>query len=77
MNNMDIVTDLDEGGSYWKRLHVQIKERHGVHNQAEEGDAELCQLCAITILTDALKRVKKGERTTAGAGHADQQGWNK
>jgi hypothetical protein len=74
-NSLNIVTELIEGGQWWSRLHVYIVNRHGLHNDATENDADLCKKCAIEILTDALERVKKGERATAGTETSDQKGW--
>lgn len=74
-NEMLIETSLEEG-YFWSRLQVQLIHRHGTNNGGKEEKAELCQKCAIWVLTDALKRVKAGERTTKGCGNTDQQGWN-
>ena len=74
-NSLDIVTSLHEG-SCWSRLHVKILHRHGVHNDAEQEDADLCKSCAVKILSDALARVKRGERATAGAGAIEEQKWD-
>lgn len=75
-NQLDIVTSLNEG-TYWSRLHVKIKRRSGYHNDAKIEDAALCKKCAVKLLTDALKRVKAGERATAGTEASEQKGWNK
>ena len=69
-NYVEIVTELHgydtDGSTYWERLHVVIERRYGVHNNGETDKADLCQKCAITILEDTLKRVKKGERLSQG-----------
>ena len=73
-NNLDIVTELNEENP-WSRLHVKIIHRHGMYNDAEEEQADLCKPCAIKILTDALNRVKKGERATAGTESIEMGEW--
>lgn len=74
-NALNIVTSLSEGG-YWSHLHVRILHRSGVHNDAKERDADLCKSCAVRMLTDAVARIRKGERCTAGAGEVKEQKWN-
>ena len=73
-NSMDIVTSLSES-QCWSRLHVQIVHRHGIHNAAETEQADLCQDCAVWLLNDAMNRVRKGERATAGSESSDQRNW--
>jgi hypothetical protein len=72
---LDIVTDLLGSLNYWSRLHVYIIHRHGVHNDAKEERAELCQDCTIALLKDALRRVQSGERATKGSESSYQKGW--
>ena len=73
---MAIVTELsDKFASYWSRLRVQIIYAHGMHNDRDEKEAELCQTCAIDLLTDALKRIRKGERVTSGYEDINQSAW--
>lgn len=74
-SNLDIVTSISEGG-VWSRLHVQIMRKHGIQNKFEIDQADLCRPCTIDLLSDALKRVRKGERATAGTESGDQVGWN-
>lgn len=74
-NTMSIVTSKSESDHYWERLHVKIALVHGAHNDCETEDAELCQQCAIRLLTDALKRVSNGERATAGVESSRQEYW--
>jgi uncharacterized protein YlaI len=73
-NTMDIVTSLYET-MCWSRLHVTIIHRHGMHNDWQADKADLCQKCAIDLLTDALKRVKSGERATKGTQDSEQKDW--
>ena len=74
-NSIDIVTSLREDG-YWSRLHVKIEHIHGVHNDATTEAADLCKLCTIQLLTDALKRIRKGERATAGVEGIEEGKWS-
>jgi len=74
-NNMEIVTSKSEHNIGWSRLHVVIQHHHGSHNDGDIENADLCQKCAVKLLTDALRRVKNGERTTAGVGSSDQGSW--
>ena len=73
-NDMDICTSISES-SYWRRLHVKIEHAHGMHNDGTTEQADLCKPCAVALLADALKRVKAGERATAGTQDIDQQNW--
>ena len=73
-NTMNIMTSLSEA-MCWSRLHVQIVHRHGIHNDATEEQADLCKSCAAELLTDALKRVRAGERATEGTESSDQERW--
>lgn len=61
-----IVTSKSEESYGWSRLRVTIEHHSGFHNDGEVHPADLCQLCAVKLLTDALKRVKAGERSSAG-----------
>lgn len=73
-----IQTELGENdGPVWSRLRVTFEYHHGVHNDSKEGPADLCQECAVKLLTDALKRVKAGERLSAGVENIDKTGFNK
>lgn len=75
-NKLDIVTDLNgEDSNPWARLHINIIHRHGMHNDSTEEPAELCKGCAINLLTDALKRIKAGERATAGTETINMGKW--
>jgi hypothetical protein len=66
-NQVAIQTDLTkEWDNPWSRLRVVIEHHHGYHNDGEVNPADLCQKCAIEILTDALKQVKSGVRMTKG-----------
>jgi hypothetical protein len=71
---LNIVTSLDES-TCWSRLHIQIIEIHGVNNNSNTEQADLCQPCAAGLLADALKRVRAGERATKGAETSEQEGW--
>ena len=73
-NTLDIKTSLSEDG-YWARLHVRIIHIHGMHNDGTTEEAELCKSCASGLLEDALKRVRKGERASAGTEEVEQCGW--
>lgn len=73
-NSMNIVTSLRDSSS-WSRLHVQVTHIHGFHNDAQEDPADLCKPCAVALLTDALKRVRSGERATKGTEDSSMQGW--
>lgn len=73
-NSLNIVSSLSESVC-WSRLHVKIEHIHGMHNNATVDQADLCKPCAIALLTDALKRVRSGERATAGTEHAEEQSW--
>ena len=72
-NVMAIVSD--GMSAYWRRLRVQVIHCHGMHNDGTEEQAELCKSCAVELLTDALKRVRKGERASAGAEDSYQNNW--
>jgi hypothetical protein len=73
---MNICTSKSED-LFWRRLHVKIELRSGVNNVANTDNADLCQDCAIVLLTDALKRVKKGERATKGTESMYHEEWCK
>jgi len=73
-NQLNIVTSKNES-TCWRRLHVRIQEVSGVHNDAKTRNADLCKKCAILLLEDAVKRIKNGERATAGVEEIDKQGW--
>lgn len=73
-NSLDIVTSKNENNP-WSRLHVKIEHHHGFHNDSEMDPADLCQKCAIKLLTDALQRIKNGERATKGVESSDQGDW--
>lgn len=74
-NNLEIVTYKDDSSYHWSRLRVKIEYSHGCHNDGETDDADLCKKCALLLLNDAIKRIEKGERATAGAESCDQKGW--
>lgn len=65
-NSLVIVTSKSEQSIGWSRLRVTIEHHHGSHNDGEKNPADLCKRCAIKLLTDAIARVKKGERVSAG-----------
>lgn len=73
-NAINIRTSLSENG-YWSRLHVKIEHIHGVHNDATTEPADLCKACTIQLLTDALKRIRNGERATAGTEGIEEGKW--
>jgi len=73
---LNLVTVLSEISGYWSRLHVHIRHRSGVHNDGKVEDADLCKACAIELLSDALARVRKGERASAGTEKPDPRGWH-
>lgn len=73
-NSMDIVTSISED-TYWSRLHVQVVHHHGMHNDGTRDQADLCKTCAIKLLTDAVNRIRKGERATAGTEDSEQNNW--
>lgn len=78
-NSLNIRTELSgydtNGSSYWSRLHVEIIHRHGMHNDGTDEQADLCKTCAVALLTDALRRVKAGERASAGTEAIEQGTW--
>lgn len=69
-NNVEIVTSKSES-SFWRRLHIRIELHNGMHSK----DADLCKVCAIELLQDAVARIKKGERLTAGVEHSEESKW--
>ncbi len=73
-NELDIVTEIQEENP-WSRIHVKINNQHGFHNDYKTEPAELCKNCTVKLLTDALKRVKKGERATAGSQSIEMKRW--
>lgn len=75
-NSLDIVTSLSEAG-FWERLHVKIENVSGVDNNSSTRDADLCQQCCIKLLSDALQRVKSGERASAGTEQPEMMRWGK
>lgn len=74
-NSLDIMTTKRDGSIGWSRLNVKVEHHHGSHNDEEVDQAELCKKCAIELLEDALKRVRKGERATKGTESSDEEGW--
>lgn len=66
-NNLAIVTEQESFGQTWSRIRVKIEHSHGIHNNGETKNADLCKKCAIFLLEDAINRIKKGERATAGS----------
>jgi len=75
-NHINIVTSNSEENTSWSRLHVQINHRWGAHNDFEESDADLCKTCSVALLEDALKRVQKNERMSAGVETIDTLGFD-
>lgn len=73
-NNMNIVTKLDES-THWSRLHIQITHISGLHNNSTKRAAEMCKNCTLELLRDAIGRISRGERMTAGVQSSEQQGW--
>ena len=55
---------------YWQPFHVKIHFHSG-----EVREADLCKTCATFLLVDALRRVRAGERATAGSEGIEQRGW--
>ena len=76
-SNLNIVTDKSENeySQSWERLHVVIIRKHGMHNDGVEDNANLCKKCAVILLEDALKRVKKGERASKGTESSNLEKW--
>jgi len=72
--SLNIVTEIRDD-TYWERLHLRVINQSGVHNDSDDREADLCKKCAVRLLTDALKRVKAGERATAGTESSNQEGW--
>lgn len=60
--SLAIATEEETSGNYWKRLLLRLP-------------ADLCKQCAIDILEDALKRVKAGERASAGVEDSKMKKW--
>lgn len=73
-SSLNIVTSKREG-SLWNRLCVKIERNHGFHNDGKVEQANLCQKCAAALLTNAAKRVRSGERASAGTENSIQEGW--
>lgn len=65
-SNIAIRTEVNGGSFAWSRLTVHITLYSGSHNSGFNEPADLCKKCTITLLTDALSRVTKGERITGG-----------
>lgn len=74
-NNLDIVTKLNDS-NFWSRLHVNILKISGVNNESKTEKADLCKNCTIELLSNALHRVRNGERTTKGSESIEEEGWN-
>ena len=72
---LNIVTSKSEQSLGWARLHVAVQLISGAHNDSQTSDADLCKKCAIKLLSDALRRVRGGERATAGTEEIEEQGW--
>jgi hypothetical protein len=49
-----------EEGHFWRRINVNIVIKHGINNDANIDDAELCKACATKMLKIALMGVKNG-----------------
>lgn len=75
-NHVAIGTTLSDESIGWSRLRVVIEHRHGSHNNGKVNRADLCKKCVIALLTDALNRVKKGERVSAGIDTIDMLKFN-
>lgn len=76
-SNVMIQTSISEVSHAWSRLRLTIEHRHGFHNNSKIDPADLCQSCTIALLTDALKRVKNGERVSAGVEQSTMQKFEK
>lgn len=59
-NNVVIMT---EGSINLSHLRVIVEYRYG---RDDKQPADLCQSCAATLFADAARRVRSGERATAG-----------
>lgn len=46
-----------------------------MHNDSTTDRAELCKTCTLKLLGDAMARIRKGERATAGVEESDQARW--
>jgi hypothetical protein len=66
---------ISEVSYAWSRLRVTIEHRHGAHNASKTNAADVCQSCAIALLTDALERIRKGERVSAGVSDIKAIAW--
>ena len=71
----DVLLSCVQCGS--RELHVKIEHHHGCHNDGETENADLCQECAIKLLTHALMEVKKGVRATIGTQSIYEETWAK
>lgn len=76
-NHVAIQTEKVKGPIGWSRLRVTIEHHHGAHNDGEVSRADLCKPCAVLLLENALARVKKGERVSAGIDTIDMLTFNK
>lgn len=77
-NTLAIVTEMERYlSSRWARLTVKIVCSSGFHNDGKTTEAELCKTCATNLLTDAVKRVRNGERATKGVESSNQEGWSR
>lgn len=75
-NSLNIHTSINESNIGWSRLHVKIQNHHGSHNDGKTNDADLCQSCAIKLLSDALEKVKNGVRASKGTESIYEEKWN-
>ena len=75
-NNLDIAISKSESNIGWSRLHIKIEHHHGSHNDGQRDDADVCQECAIKLLTNALEQVKKGVRATQSTESIYEEAWH-
>lgn len=73
-STLDIVTQKCDDNP-WSRLHVNIIHAHGFDNDSKHEPANLCKKCAMILLTDAVERIKKGERASEGTEEVDMMKW--
>lgn len=72
-NHVVINTDIRTDSAAWSRLRVTVHHHHGSHNDGNVHPADLCKSCAVALLTDALARVREGERVSAGVDAIEMQ----
>lgn len=75
-NSIAIVSSNSEKSICWSRLRVTIEHHYGSHNDGKVDPADLCKPCTVKLLSNALTRVKKGERMSAGVESIDMLKFN-